>query len=219
MIPVNEIFQTLQGEAHWTGTPSLFIRLQGCRIGCPWCDTKYTWENRLDQIVRSDIMLLKQKDSSTYAKMSVDELMETISGFQSRHIVLTGGEPAQYDLTELTKRITDSGKSVQIETSGTYDVKVNHLTWVTVSPKVNMPGGFKVLPESIKLADEIKMPVGKMVDIETLQQVLGMRYDNDYEVWLQPLSQSRKATDLCIEQARRYGWRVSLQTHKFSGLR
>ena len=48
---INEIFETIQGEGHFTGIPSIFIRLQGCPVGCSWCDTKHSWfvneENRI----------------------------------------------------------------------------------------------------------------------------------------------------------------------------
>lgn len=40
--PINEMFQTLQGEGYFTGVPAIFIRLQGCPVGCAWCDTKHT---------------------------------------------------------------------------------------------------------------------------------------------------------------------------------
>ena len=42
LYPVNEVFQSIQGEATHTGTPSIFVRLQGCHIGCAFCDTKHT---------------------------------------------------------------------------------------------------------------------------------------------------------------------------------
>ena len=41
--PINEIFQTIQGEGVFTGVPAIFVRLQGCPVGCPWCDTRHTW--------------------------------------------------------------------------------------------------------------------------------------------------------------------------------
>ena len=37
MLKINEIFDTIQGEAHYTGTPATFIRLQGCPVGCKYC--------------------------------------------------------------------------------------------------------------------------------------------------------------------------------------
>ena len=42
-IPIHETFQeTIQGEGYWSGTPSDFIRLAGCPVKCPWCDTGYS---------------------------------------------------------------------------------------------------------------------------------------------------------------------------------
>ncbi|EON4402328.1 TPA: 7-carboxy-7-deazaguanine synthase QueE, partial [Escherichia coli] len=49
--PINEMFQTLQGEGYFTGVPAIFIRLQGCPVGCAWCDTKHTWEKLEDREV------------------------------------------------------------------------------------------------------------------------------------------------------------------------
>ncbi len=51
--PINEMFQTLQGEGYFTGVPAIFIRLQGCPVGCAWCDTKHTWEKLEDREVVS----------------------------------------------------------------------------------------------------------------------------------------------------------------------
>src|SRR5437870_5400263 len=42
-IRISEVFASVQGEGATVGTPSAFIRLQGCSIGCTWCDTKYSW--------------------------------------------------------------------------------------------------------------------------------------------------------------------------------
>ena len=47
--PINEMFQTLQGEGYFTGVPAIFIRLQGCPVGCAWCDTKHTWDKLADR--------------------------------------------------------------------------------------------------------------------------------------------------------------------------
>ena len=43
-LPINEVYWTIQGEGVHTGVPALFVRMQGCAVGCPWCDTKHTWK-------------------------------------------------------------------------------------------------------------------------------------------------------------------------------
>jgi 7-carboxy-7-deazaguanine synthase len=219
MVFVNEVFETIQGEAHYTGTPAVFVRLQGCPVGCGWCDTKHTWKQNTDDIVTRDQMLSKQADAPTYAPMSAGHLIETLRGFRASHVVITGGEPCLFDLTEITHAIIESGRSCQIETSGTYPIRADLLTYVTVSPKVNMPGGLHILPSAIKRADEIKHPVGKQRDIDLLVNEVLPHAHPATQVWLQPISQSAKATALCVKAATDHGWKVSIQTHKYLGVR
>lgn len=218
MIPINEVFETLQGEAHYTGTPSLFIRLHGCDVGCAFCDTKHTWKIEKTYQIPLESMLLKSVDAPTYALCDVEELVAIEKRYQARHIVLTGGEPCNYDLVELTAKLLRAGRTVQIETSGTRDVLAHWQTWVTVSPKYNMAGGYKVLRSALERANEIKMPVGKQSDVDKVLEVQ-RSLPNCPPIWLQPLSQSEKATGLCVAAATKHGWRVSIQTHKFIGLR
>jgi 7-carboxy-7-deazaguanine synthase len=215
-LPINEVFETIQGEATFTGTPSVFIRLQGCPVGCAWCDTKHTWEMKGD-VIPIKSMIDKTKDTDSYSPMSIPEIMEMLKQYRATHIVLTGGEPAMYDLTDLTTKLIGYGYSVQLETSGTFEIKVHEGTWITLSPKVDMAGGYKVLPSALAFADEIKYPVGKQKDVDTLKELLEFTHTDS--IWLQPLSQSEKATKLCIEQATINNWKISIQTHKFIGVR
>lgn len=228
MLPINEVFETIQGEAYYTGTPAVFVRLQGCDVGCPWCDTKHTWEVNAADAADLDHVLAKTGDSPAYANVTVDQLMEVIGRFRARHVVITGGEPCDYDLTELTAKVIGDGRrSVQIETSGTAQVRAADWSFVTVSPKVDMPGGRALVDATLARADEIKMPVGKPADIDRLRVVLDRsraarahrNLTGAPHVWLQPLSQSEKATALCVEAATANGWRLSLQTHKYLGVR
>jgi 7-carboxy-7-deazaguanine synthase len=187
------------------------------------CDTKHTWDLEGAPAISTEAMLAKHKDAPTHAVMKSAEIIDllTSSRFRARHVVITGGEPCLYDLGPLTYAISRAGMTAQVETSGTQPVAVSQKTWVTVSPKIDMPGGFDVLRQAIQAASEIKMPIGKMADIEALEQVLTMR-DRPCPVWLQPLSMSDKATRLCAEQAiahARDGWRVSIQVHKIMGVR
>lgn len=224
-LPVNEIFATIQGEATFTGTPSMFVRLQGCDVGCPWCDTKHTWPINPTEDVPIATMLAKTGDSQQYAGMSVAQIVEVCKK-GPRHIVITGGEPFMHNLSELSKALIADGHSVQVETSGTELPFAHNDTFVTVSPKIDMPGKRNVLMAALERANEIKMPVGKPADIEKLLSLLnkhaGVReraINGRVTIWLQPISQSKKATELCVASATKYGWRVSIQTHKLLGVR
>lgn len=216
---VNELFETMQGEAAFTGSPAVFVRLQKCPVGCPWCDTKHTWTAEPANEIAFGAMVAKVDDAPTYARATPSELANwLLLNTRARHIVLTGGEPALYDLTEVTGLLLEAGRMVQIETSGTSPVRVHPGAWVTVSPKIGMPGGLRVRPDALARANEIKMPVGKQADVDKL---LAFLTENpvDAVVWLQPLSQNEKATELCLRAATEHGWRVSIQTHKFLGVR
>jgi 7-carboxy-7-deazaguanine synthase len=217
--PVNELFTTIQGEARYTGTPSTFIRLQGCPVGCPWCDTKQTWTVEPTHMVDAATMIRKVEPTKSYAYMTAAELVASVKDREPRHVVLTGGEPCLYDLTELTDALNAEGYMVQIETSGCFPVRCHPSTWVTCSPKIDMPGGLKVLEESLARADEVKYPVGKWADVEVMRTLQSRYKLKPEDVWVQPLSQSPKATAICIEAATTMGWRVSLQTHKYAGVR
>jgi len=215
--PINEIFYSLQGEAHFAGLPSVFIRMQGCNVGCAFCDTKHTWE--LDVKTQETIAKVVAKQSEhrdNWAYFSITDLFTEIHKYPAcRHVVFTGGEPAMYDLREITGKLHELGYTIQIETSGTEELLLSPHTWVTLSPKVDMPGHKEVLPQNIARANEIKMPVGKMADIVKLKELLANNTVNTRLIWLQPLSCKENPTRLCIEQALKNNWRVSTQIHKF----
>ncbi|EPL6454454.1 MULTISPECIES: 7-carboxy-7-deazaguanine synthase QueE [Providencia] len=216
--PINEIFQTLQGEGVFTGVPAVFIRLQGCPVGCSWCDTKQTWEKKQDKQTTLGDIALKTLDSDTWAMADSYALIQLMKakGFTAKHIVITGGEPCIYDLTPLTESLEQSGYQCQIETSGTYPIQCSEKTWVTVSPKVGMKGGLEVLVQAVNRANEVKHPVAREKDIEALDAILALRTsDNPPIVALQPISQKTAATKLCIETCIQRNWRLSIQTHKY----
>lgn len=217
-LPVNEIFQSIQGEARHAGAPSVFIRLQGCAVGCPWCDTKHTWALAPENEIALAAMRGKIEDAATFAWAGVDELVAIVGDYPARHVVITGGEPCDYDLSEFTAKLLAMGRSVQIETSGTSPVRVAPGVWVTVSPKLDMPGGLAVRDDAMARADEWKLPVGKQADIDRALALIGDR-PRPAEIWLQPLSRNSKATELCIAEATRLGFKVSVQIHQFLGLR
>lgn len=99
LLAVHSIFQTIQGEGPFCGTPCVFIRLAGCNLQCPACDTDYT--SRRDLLSPRDILFKVQKKRS--------------SGL----IVLTGGEPFRQDVSWLFDTLCAAGYYIQVESNGT----------------------------------------------------------------------------------------------------
>jgi 7-carboxy-7-deazaguanine synthase len=145
---VNEIFDTVQGEGLHTGVPATFIRLQGCTVGCPWCDTKYTWK----------------KGGS---RMAVEQILEQV---HFNHVVITGGEPTNYNLDPLLVPLLLQNHYVQVESSGQNDFKGQYTpSWLTWSPKPNLgwdaPVNFK------DWVDEVKFVVDDVLTSEAVAKI------------------------------------------------
>ena len=79
-LPVMEDFFTIQGEGYHSGRAAYFIRLEGCDVGCVWCDVKESWE--INDQDRTDMQEI------------INKVNETNCGF----CVITGGEPCMHDL-------------------------------------------------------------------------------------------------------------------------
>ena len=222
---VNEIFETIQGEGTFTGTPSIFIRLQGCPVGCSWCDTKHTWDVLPQNQVSVGEIMLKKHDLPSYFTAEANELVQHILSlpYTAKHIVITGGEPCMYDLKALTSSFHQNGFSTQIETSGTFNVMCDIDTWVTVSPKINMKAGMPVLKQAMLRANEIKHPIAMQKHIEELDDLIAEVYSekgvpSNIKVFLQPISQQTRATKLAIKTCIERNWCLSVQLHKYIGI-
>lgn len=220
LYPINEIFYTLQGEATFAGLPSVFVRLQGCDVGCAFCDTKHTWKLGSENVISKEEVLAKLNDSEKYANFTVDNLLQEIKKYKNcRHVVFTGGEPGIFNLSEIMNILENQGYVTQIETSATEELNISNNTWVTVSPKINMPGHKTLKPTAVYRANEIKMPIGRIEDVEKLKNFLFEYNINDKPIWLQPISCNKKATQICVDVALQNNWRVSIQIHKFLEIR
>src|SRR5688572_33453038 len=103
-LPIMEHFYTLQGEGYHQGRAAYFIRLGGCDVGCVWCDVKDSWDADLHPLV------------------SVEEIAGKAEKSGSPIAVITGGEPAMYDLTALTSSLRSKGIRTNIETSVDYPI-------------------------------------------------------------------------------------------------
>ncbi len=218
--PINDIYTCIQGEGVQTGVAMVLVRLHGCAVGCPWCDTKETWEFEADaaKTAIADVLGANPQYAWRSAADIADYVVANHAG--PKWILLTGGEPAQYDLAELVAAFHAAGYQVALETSGTERGHLNApIDWVCVSPKFDMPGGKTVLNDTLAQAHEIKQVVGKQADIDRLDGVLAeLDLSAAAQICLQPVSTSAKATELCIETVQARGWRLSVQTHKYLGV-
>jgi 7-carboxy-7-deazaguanine synthase len=218
--PVNNIYPCIQGEGCQTGVPMVMVRLQGCEVGCPFCDTKETWAVSKDNERKTLAEALGQNERYCFAETTdiVGHIVKCCPG--PKWALVSGGEPAQYDLGPLVSELHRHSYKAAVETSGT---ELGHIgadfDWVTISPKLNMPGGKKLKREALGAADEIKFPVGRSRDIDLLLEMIrdGL-IPEKAEICLQPISQSTVATKLCIDTCLERGWRLSCQVHKYLGL-
>lgn len=190
---VNETFLSLQGEGYFTGTAAFFLRLSGCNLRCPFCDTQH----------------------QSYTEMSEDEIVAEASRHKPRHIVITGGEPALQLTESLVDKLHAAGFFIQVETNGTLPLPKG-IDWVTCSPKGDFPqfpvDELKVLfmgdvtdPEAI-----ISPLLGKESGVKLYLQPL----DTGNE------KQNRAILRSCINYVLQHPWwTLSLQTHKIIGIK
>lgn len=104
-LDVHSIFYTIQGEGPFCGTPAIFVRLAGCNLQCPACDTEYTIGRKL------------MGPGAVVAE--VNELWRAEKWRPGGLVVITGGEPFRQNLTRLLEGLRYAGYYVQIETNGT----------------------------------------------------------------------------------------------------
>ena len=116
---ISEIFHSVQGEGLLTGVPSVFVRTSGCNLRCRWCDTAYaSWQPE-------------------GVEMSVEEVLEKVAGWPSRHVVLTGGEPmVARGMRELAAALRGQGRHITIETAGTIAPEGVACDLASLSPKL-----------------------------------------------------------------------------------
>ena len=195
---VNEIFYSLQGEGYWTGTPMVFVRLSGCNLQCPFCDT----------------------DHLAYTEMDAAGIVAAVRscGGLCTRICLTGGEPTLQADDELISAFHAAGFTVHMETNGTREVPAG-IDWVTLSPKNQVAGlkgdGTVVLQE----ADEVKLVFAPGVDPAAWASFPATWH------FLQPCDvadpvRNREILRLTVEYIHLHpSWRLSLQTHKLLSIR
>lgn len=109
---INSIYRATEGEGIHIGMPQIFVRFQGCHIGCVNCDTKETWEF---------------DPAFTMGLDDVMEKVETLSQNIIKRVSITGGDPLHPSHVPSLIKLIDELKArnyfVNIEAAGTRIVK------------------------------------------------------------------------------------------------
>lgn len=194
---LTELFNSFQGEGVYTGWPMTFIRVAGCPVACPFCDTDYTYgEGRA--------------------------LSEIVDQVERSHVCITGGEPLAHpqieDLIELLMH-KQGVKMIHIETSGCYELphiiwSARRFFWITVSPKGEFLGAKKNFRSSVlDDADEIKWIVPG-----TPRKLIERVRDGTPNIFIQPINSKLAIDDdslkIAEDLAAELNLPLSIQVHK-----
>ena len=218
-LDLNSIFYTIQGEGIFAGSPAVFIRLAGCNLQCPACDTDYRPNMRMSI---NDIV------KCTFNHTPIGGLIQPI-------VVITGGEPFRQNITRLIASLLNEGYRVQIETNGTLFVG---LDWLFIHPNLTIicsPKTGKVnkdLERHIKAykyvihADHISEVDGlplTALNHRASPQVARPHKTFDGTIYVQPIdvqdeAENKRHLAAAIKSCMTYGYTLGLQMHKIIGL-
>ena len=198
-LPLVETFHSLQGEGLHAGRSAFFIRLGGCKVGCSWCDTKHSWPVHVHP-------------ERCVEDLAADARAAAAAG--AAFVVITGGEPLHHPLEPLTSAIrSQCALPIHLETSGVDQLSGEH-DWITLSPKRHKPPRQELLSS----CHELKVVVHEPADLLFADVVASQAPQAHWLV--QPGWDSTEGQRLAVSKAQGDGrWRLSLQNHKWLGVR
>jgi len=167
-LEVVEVFSSVQGEGRHAGRPATFVRLAGCNLACPGCDTDHSG-----------------------ATWTIDEILASV---EDDFVVVTGGEPCLQDLEPLAQALVGRGHTLALESNGMLLFPCAQLfSWICVSPKTDNLVTLPLLP----FADEVKVPVGHPHVTNPLAVALAFQDRACLQPWLDGNEENKqRAVDL-----------------------
>jgi 7-carboxy-7-deazaguanine synthase len=200
---ITEIFFSLQGESTLVGYPTVFVRLTGCPLRCGYCDTAYAFQGG--------------------EWLSLNAIMEQVSGYQTRYVTVTGGEPlAQKNCLPLLQALCDAGYQVSLETSGALDISATDPRVIRVVD-LKTPGSGEVERnlydnlDYLQPHDQVKFVICNRADYQWVKEKIGEYHLNGRcELLLSPSHNQQDATELAdwILQDQ-LPVRMQVQLHKY----
>lgn len=196
ILPLMELFYTLQGEGFHTGEAAVFIRIGGCDVGCKWCDVKESWNPELHPLT------------------PVSDILNQASAYPSPNVVVTGGEPLNYNLDILCEGLQQRGYRTFLETSGSEELS-GRWDWICLSPKKQAPP----LPGIYEQAHELKVIIEHPDDLYEAE-IYADRVSAECILFLQPeWSKRNTITPHIVDFIESHPqWKLSLQVHKYIGI-
>lgn len=208
---VHSVFRTIQGEGPFAGHPCVFIRLGGCNLQCPGCDTEYTQGSEL--MTCGEVIDLARQQGACDLGL----------------VIITGGEPFRQNIAMLCNTFVALGIRVQIETNGTLPPSqgLHHLVAIVCSPKTG-----RVNPELcdrveawkyVARADDLMadgLPVAALGHTAVPHLA---RPRNLSPVYLQPMDEqdpikNKANMDAVVKSCIKNGYRLCIQMHKIVGV-
>ncbi|MDZ7739042.1 MAG: 7-carboxy-7-deazaguanine synthase QueE [Bacteroidales bacterium] len=196
-LPLIEHFYSIQGEGHHTGKAAYFLRIGGCDVGCSWCDSKFAW------------------DATGLEMTPLDEIIKAVKSSGAESVVVTGGEPLMYNLDPLGETMKKMKVKTYLETSGSHRL-TGKWDWICLSPKKNLPP----LDNICGLAGELKVIIENEDDF-TWAEKYRAKMSPSCKLYLQPeWSRYKRIMPVLVNYIKNHTqWSISLQSHKFMGIR
>lgn len=211
-IEVHSIFRTIQGEGPYAGYPAVFVRLAGCNIQCPQCDTQYTDTRR-----------------RYFAKEILNEVEKLRPQYSKPLVVITGGEPFRQPtgLARMVVYLLNAGWVVQIESNGTLPAPefLDNRVGVVISPKTAKVHislypyimAIKYVLTAGDISEEDGLPKHVLGYNQKGAQVWRPPQELSYlPVYVQPADDENQAenTKAAVASAMSHGYILCLQLHK-----
>jgi 7-carboxy-7-deazaguanine synthase len=180
VLPVAEIFASLQGEGLWTGTPMMFLRLSGCNLNCPWCDTDHDSEG-----LRSIWEIVHELVDQCWRQFGApaDEV----------RVCITGGEPTIHgeDVLLLVDALREVFKTTHIESNGTHPEVLRPLlhhkdVYITISPKFLQFDYSQMMAGRQLVGDELKVVLEPALEQELIREVFFLTRQDFLHHFIQP---------------------------------
>jgi len=214
VLQVHSVFNTIQGEGPFVGRPATFIRLAGCNLQCPLCDTDYT---------------------SMVWELHVTKILELMDEKPYELIVITGGEPFRQNITRLIHFLLGEGYIVQVETNGTLDpvaiVGRDSRFHIVCSPKeatisyklIPYISAYKYVIHHKYVNEKNGLPTSVLANTQYENVALPPRAFPRERIYIQPADTGiagidAKNLEASIAACKEFGYTLGVQLHKIINL-